>query len=119
LRAPLDHHPTRIETMDADLHAVLGISKLSKSMRTRSLIEGVLTGTFVSQHPTLVRMLQSPELDPAIVECLVDRLKCVREGHQDLHDASVAVGQTLVDAYVRRGSFPEGVQPGRDQDQST
>lgn len=86
--------------MDADLHAVLGIAKLDASMRTRSMIDGVLTKSFIDSHPSLIRMLQSPRMDPNIIVPLVDRLVAVREGRQDVHEASVAVGQTLVNAYI-------------------
>ena len=89
--------------MDADLHAVLGIAKLDARMRTSNLIRGVLSRQFVDAHPRLVRMLQSPHLRADVVEELVERLKSIREGREDLHEASVAVGQALVDAYISRG----------------
>lgn len=90
--------------MDADLHAVIAISRLDGSMRTRTMIENVLTRSFVDKHPTLVRMLEYPHLDAGIVQSLVDRLAAVREGRQDLEEASVQVGETLLRAYG--GSLP-------------
>ena len=86
--------------MDADLHAVKGIAKLDSRMRTKSLIAGVLTRSFVEQHPALIRMLQAPDLDCSVVESLVDKLMSLRQGDVDVDEASVAVGQTLVDTYI-------------------
>lgn len=86
--------------MDADLHAVLGMAKLDKRMRTRELVHNVLSRSFVQKHPTLVRMLQSEDLKAHVVESIVERVVRLREGHENLHDASVAVGQTLVDTYI-------------------
>jgi hypothetical protein len=86
--------------MDADLHAVKGIAKLDLRMRTKPLITGVLTKTFVDSHPALIRMLQAPGLDPNVVNSLVDKLMSIRAGHVNMDDASVAVGQTLVDTYI-------------------
>lgn len=97
--------------MDADLHAVLGIAKLDARMRTHDLINGVLSRSFVLKHPTLVRMLQAEDLKPAVVESLIKRVASVREGNENFHDASVAVGQTLVDTYISGPS--DDTQPAR------
>jgi hypothetical protein len=88
------------DSMDADLHAVLGIAKLDHRMRTKALIHAVLTTTFVSTHPALIRMLQAPNLDAGVVQSLVARLVQIRSGESDLDTASAAVGQTLVDTYI-------------------
>lgn len=93
--------------MDADLHAILGIAKLDARMRTPSLVRGVLSRQFVDAHPTLVRMLQTPHLRFDVVQSMVEHLTAVRTGEQGMHDASVAVGQALVDAYVVSGRPPQ------------
>ena len=92
--------------MDADLHAVMGIAKLDARMRTPALIRGVLSRQFVDTHPTLVRMLQTPHLRLDVVQTMIGQLAAVRTGDVAMHDASVAVGQTLVDAYVRSQQAP-------------
>ena len=86
--------------MDADLHAVKGIAKLDYKMRTKALITGVLTRSFVESHPALIRMLQSPTLDSTVVESMVDRLTAVRSGTTSMDDASTSFGQSLVDTYI-------------------
>ena len=103
--------------MDADLHAVLGISKLGRALRTRDMIEGVLTQSFVQSNPALVRMLQSPDLDSRVVKAVVERLASIRAGTLDLHDASVAVGQILVNTYVAGSSVrgQHAAEQGGDQ----
>lgn len=90
--------------MDADLHAILGIAKLDARMRTPALIQSVLSRQFVDAHPTLVRMLHTPHLRLDVVQSMIEHLTAVRTGEQGVHDASVAVGQALVDAYVVSGN---------------
>ena len=86
--------------MDADLHAVLGIARLDARMRTPALIRGVLSRQFVTAHPTLIRMLQTPHLRYDVVQSLIQHLTAVRSGEEGLHEASIAVGHALVDTYV-------------------
>lgn len=93
--------------MDADLHAVKGIAKLDHKMRTKALITGVLTRSFVESQPSLIRMLQSPTLDSSVVDSMVERLTAVRSGTSNIDDASTSFGQSLVDTYITpRLSYP-------------
>ena len=72
---------------------------LPASQRTPCIVSGLLSASFVADHPTLVRMLSTPDLDTAILKLLLDRIKLVHKGNKDVHDASVDVGHALASTY--------------------
>ena len=100
--------------MNADLHAVRRIADLPSSQRTRSLVERVLSRTFVQKHSALVDMLVSAQLDVTVLDQVLLHYHKVANG-ADLHAASVAVGQVLVDKYIPR----ELQQESSDQQHAT
>ena len=86
--------------LDTDLRAVESIGMLPASQRTPCIVSGLLSASFVTDHPTLVRMLSSHDLDASILKLLLDRIKLVYRGNEDVHDASVNVGNVLARAYL-------------------
>lgn len=75
---------------------------MNPSRRTLAHVRSTLSPEFVKTHPGLVDMLVSPRLKPEILAALIQRLRRVRQGSEEEHDASVAVGQELLDAYMPR-----------------
>jgi hypothetical protein len=90
--------------MDADLDAVLAIGDMPSQRRTMAVVRSTLSPDFVEKHPGLVDMLVSARLKPEILSALIERLRRVKNGSEDSHEASVAVGQQLLNAYMPRGA---------------
>lgn len=88
---------------DVELRMVESIGMLPASQRTPAIVAGLLPSAFVESHPTLVRMLSDPDMDVAMLKMVLDRIGLVRGGHNDVHDASVEVGNALAATY-----FPNG-----------
>jgi hypothetical protein len=88
--------------LDADYRAVESIGMLPASQRTPDIVKSLLSPTFVADHPTLVRMLSTSDMDSTILKLFLDRIKLVRKGQEDVHDASVDVGGALARVYFPR-----------------
>lgn len=87
---------------DEDLRVVESLGKLPAAQRTPRIVSRLLSPKFIRDHPTLVRMLSSTQMDAEILELMLDRVRHVRQGHENVHDASVDVGAALAKTY-----FPE------------
>ena len=56
---------------------------------------------FENKYPALFKKLINRDCDPDQLEFVLNRLEQVRTGMKSQHDASVEVGQVLVDKYVK------------------
>lgn len=56
---------------------------------------------FENKYPALFKKLINRDCDPEQLEFVLNRLEQVRTGNKSQHDASVEVGQVLVDKYVK------------------
>lgn len=56
---------------------------------------------FEHKYPALFKKLINGDCDPEQLEFVLNRLEQVRTGTKTQHDASVEVGQVLVDKYVK------------------
>lgn len=56
---------------------------------------------FENKYPTLFRKLVEEDCDQQQLNFMLSKLDQVRTGTQSQHDASVVVGQVLVDKYVK------------------
>jgi hypothetical protein len=56
---------------------------------------------FAESYPALLTMSCTPQFDLSQLKFMVQRLKSVQANNTTVHDASVAVGQKLVNTYVK------------------
>ena len=84
---------------DADFRTVQSIGMLPVTQRTPAIVNGLLSKTFVETHPTLVRMLSSPDMDTSILALIIERIRLVQKGNEGVHEASVDVGGALARTY--------------------
>lgn len=88
--------------IDADLRTAESIGMLPISQRTPPIVKSLLSQDFVAAYPTLVHMLSSASLDQSILSLVIDRFRQVRSGNENVHEASVDVGQALATHYFPR-----------------
>ena len=69
---------------------------------------------FENKYPTLFRKIIDNDCDSKQLDFMLDKLDQVRIGNQSQHDASVHVGQVLVDKYVKPELAKKNNQSGSD-----
>jgi GTP1/Obg family GTP-binding protein len=78
---------------------VLEIRRLRSLGQTDEQIK-TAAGSFVEQYPTLFQMAVEPNFNEANFRMMVGAMEQMANGRLSQHEASVAVGQNLVDKYV-------------------
>ena len=98
------NEPTRFNATERSTFVKIHIENISKMLKEKHTLEDIkaVFPEFCEQYPSILEMITRPTgYDQRSLDLMIKMLEKMGQGLKSQHEASIHVGQHLLDAYVK------------------